>query len=159
MTDFLHGNPNRLNEAILMCEQMGSPGHAELFRACRDQQISLVTREVSISDKVLNRSQRPMVVLLGDDDGHSSGPSGFRSWRRLKSWAGCALIHAAAADVETYTVAIAMAVLQGRMLLIETSSDMAQAWADALQAASIPAIGVLPKGGVHPVPPDKREVQ
>jgi len=133
-------------------------GHAALFRAVRGRQISLIvaTRGTPISHKVLNQSQRPTVVLLGDDDGASSGPAGFRSWRRLKSWAGCGLIHAAAADVETYTVAIAMAVLQGRLVLIETSSAQEPAWAEALQAAGILAVGVLPRGGGHPVRPGRR---
>src|SRR4051794_11144416 len=158
MTDFLHGNPNRLNDAILMCEQMGSLGHATLFRAVRDRQISLaiVPRDAPITDKMLNRSQRPMVVLLVDDDGASTGPAGFRSWRRLTTWAGCALVHAAAADAETYQLVVTMAALQGRLLLIETTSAQEPAWAEALQAAGIPAVGVLPRGGVHPVRPGRR---
>jgi hypothetical protein len=158
MDDFIHAPPSLLNDAIVMCEQLSSPGHATLFRAVRDRQINLivVVRNTSISDEALNRSQKPMVVLLGDDDGASRGPAGFRSWRRLKSWAGCGLIHAAAADVETYTVVVTMAVLLGRLLLIETTSAQEPAWAEALQAAGIPAVGVLPRGGVHPMSPDRR---
>src|SRR3954468_7257007 len=97
MSDYLHASSRQLNDAILTCEQMGSPGHATLFRAVRDRQISLaiVPRDAPISHKGLNQSQRPMAVLLANDDGASSGPAGFRSWRRLKSWAGCGLIHAA----------------------------------------------------------------
>jgi hypothetical protein len=161
MDDFIHAPSSQLNDTILLCEQMGSPGHAALFRTVRDRQISLVVvpRDAPISDKVLNRSQRPMVVLVGDDDGASTGPSGFRAWRRLKQWAGCALVHAAAADVESYTVAIMMAAVLGKLLLIETSSAREPEWAAALEVASIPAVGVLPRGGVHPVPPHKREVQ
>jgi hypothetical protein len=88
--------------------------------------------------------------------GQLNGPAGFRSWQRLKTWAGCALVHAAAADLETYAIAVSMAVLQGRLLLIETSSAQEPAWAEALQAAGIPAVGVLPRGGVHPMSPDRR---
>jgi|tagenome__1003787_1003787.scaffolds.fasta_scaffold20307639_2 hypothetical protein len=158
MSDYLHASSRQLNDAILTCEQMGSLGHATLFRAVRDRQINLaiVPRDAPITDKMLNRSQRPMVVLLADDDGASTGSAGFRSWRRLKTWAGCALVHAAVADVETYTVAIAMAVLQGRLVLIETTSAQEPAWAEALQAAGIPAVGVLPRGGVHPMSPGRR---
>jgi hypothetical protein len=158
MNDYVRASSRQLDDVIVMCKKHGSLGHATLFRAVRDRQINLivVARNMAISDEALNRSQKPMVVLLGDDDGASSGPAGFRSWRRLKSWAGCGLIHAAAADVETYTVAIAMAVLQGRLLLIETSSAQEPAWAEALQAAGIPAVGVLPRGGVHPVRPGRR---
>src|SRR3954451_6432303 len=135
--DYIHASPSRLDSAIGTCEQLGSPGHAVLFRAVRDRQISLILmpRDAPVSDKVLNRSQRPLICLLGDDDGASTGPAGFRSWQRLKGWAGSAMVHAAAADVEAYAVAIMMATLQGRLLLIETSSAREPEWAAALQAA------------------------
>src|SRR4051794_11062401 len=124
MDDYVHASSRQLDDTIVMCEQMGSLGHATLFRAVRDRQISLtiVPRDAPITDKMLTRTQRPMVVLVADDDGAGSGPGGFRSWQRLKTWAGCALVHAAAADLETYAIAVSMAALQGRMLLIETTS-------------------------------------
>jgi|tagenome__1003787_1003787.scaffolds.fasta_scaffold20713806_1 hypothetical protein len=153
MDDFIHAPSSLLNDAIVMCEQLGSAGHVTLFRAVQDRQINLiiVARGTPISDAALNRSKRPMIVLLGDDDGAGSGPTGFRSWRRLRTWAGCGLIHAAAADVSSYSVAVALATLQGKLLLVETSAARAPEWVDALRASRIPAVGVLPRGGQHPV--------
>src|SRR3954471_14383213 len=104
MDDFLHAPPTMLNDAIVMCEQLGSAGHVTLFRAVQDRQIGLavVGRGTPITDAALSHSKRPLIVLLGDDDDASSGPAGFPSWRRLKSWAGYGMIHAASADASTY---------------------------------------------------------
>jgi hypothetical protein len=142
-----------------MCEQSDSTGHAALFTAVRDGRISLaiLPRNAPITDEVLNRSSRPKLVLLGDDDGHSTGPAGFRAWQKLRPWANCGLVHAAAADVDTYHFAVAATMLGGRTLLIETDSAYAHEWAEALYQANIPSMTVVPRGGVHPVmpPPDR----
>jgi hypothetical protein len=157
MDGYMHIRPDRLNDAIVRCEAVGSPSHAELFRACRDGHlnVTLLARDTLIPARLLRDTTRPLVVLLGDDDEQPSGPNGWRAWRRLKPWARGALIHAAGSDVHTYRVTVAMAVLHRKFLLIETTSRHAPDWACVLDQARIPAMAVLPRGGVHPVMPAK----
>lgn len=109
--------------------------------------------------RMLKKSARPVVAVIGDDDYASTGPSGWISWQRLSYWAKGALIHATGADAPSYRMAIGMTLRYGRLLLIETSSAMADAWAVALNKRGIRPVGLLPSNGPHPVLPPRGTMQ
>lgn len=109
--------------------------------------------------KTLEQSRRPTIVVLGDDDYQSTGPFGWPGWRRLKYWPRMGLIHATGADARSYQLAITIALVQMKLVLIETDTAHAQVWADALFKQRVRAVGLLPRDGDHPVMPDKGEVQ
>jgi hypothetical protein len=142
----------QLDDAIRLSEELGSPGHATLFAAARAGQISvmIVPRNAPVTDAMLTGARRPLVALLSDDDQFASGPSGFRSWPKLRAWARYAMIHAARSSGETYRIAVLMTALQGGMLLVETNSACEPEWTAALEAAGIPAICVVPRDEPHP---------
>jgi hypothetical protein len=66
-----------------------------------------------------------------------------------------AMVHATGADVPTYRLAIGMALVHRRFLLIETDSAHAHDWGEALHKRRIPALGLVPPDGVHPLPFDR----
>ena len=49
-------------------------------------------------------------------------------------------------------MAIGMALVSQKFLLIETDLANAYDWGDALYRRNIPAIGLLPPDGAHPLP-------
>jgi hypothetical protein len=151
------GKPDQIDRLIAAAASMNLPGRVELLRAVRIGSINLVDidRLAAAPMKALEQSPRPVLVVVGDDDYASTGPSGWASWQRLSYWARVAMVHATGADVPSYHLAIAMAVLHRRMILIETDSAHAHDWGVVLQRRNIPAIGLLPPNGVHPVVPDR----
>lgn len=105
--------------------------------------------------ETIARLTRPAVVLLGGDPGYGEptfGPGRWRCARKLKEWAGAAVVHGAGGAPEHYRGALATAELVGRLALVETTSTLVDAWGAFL--APLPRIGYRPpNGGVHPVPP------
>ena len=159
---FLHVSDHaRLDELIARASIASHAGHVELLRAARDGviNVALVDRLAEVPIKALEQAVRPVVVVLGDDDYHSTGPAGWLSWRRLKYWARTALVHATGADAQSYSLAVAMALLVPKVLLIETDTAHARAWADALYKQRIKAIGLVPPSGAHPVLPAREDLQ
>jgi hypothetical protein len=157
------GNPNfcqigkseQINRLITHAAVMNLPGRVELLRAVRDGSINLVEieRKAEAPMRVIEQSPRPVVMLLGDDDYRATGPAGWAAWQRLSYWARGAMVHATGADAASYRLALGLAVLHQRFLLIETDSAHAHAWGDALHRRRIPAIGLVPPDGAHPVMP------
>jgi hypothetical protein len=147
------GSADQMDRLIAAYAQFGMVGRVELIRAVRRGEINLVepTRDRTVPAKVLERSLRPLVVVLGDDDYASTGPSAWAATRRLFRWARSAMVHASGADAPSYQIAIGMALTRGRFILIETDTTHAQEWGDALTAHRIPFLGIVPGGdGVHP---------
>jgi hypothetical protein len=158
-TPFHLGQPEHIDRVIAMLSAAGQRGQAELFRAVRAGEINvaIVGRQNPAPMKTIETSPRAVIVLIGDDDYQSTGPSGFVAWQRLSYWARAAMVHATGGDAASYRLAIAMAVMHQKFLLIETDSAHAHAWGDALRRRNIPAIGLLPRDGVHPAPPKRAE--
>jgi hypothetical protein len=117
---------NQLAQAIVVASHLGLAGRVELLRSVRAGEVALIeidrTAEAPLGE--LNRvTTRPIVCLIGDDDYCSSGPSGWKAWPRLGDcWAKYGMIHAAGGDAATYRLAIDLAVLYRKFLLIETGS-------------------------------------
>lgn len=116
------GKPEQIDRLIAAAASMNLPGRVELLRAVRSGSINLMEgdRQSAAPMKALEQSTRPVVFVIGDDDYASTGPAGWAAWQRLSYWARFAMVHATGADAPSYRLAIGMALLHGRMLLIET---------------------------------------
>lgn len=155
------GQPDRIDRLISLCADLGLVGRVELLRAVRRGEIGTVEprRDAVVPIKVLERSLRPLIAIIGDDDYDSTGPGQWPATRRLFRWARGAMIHATGADVPSYQMAIGMALQCRRLLLIETDSAHAREWSEALLARHIPFIGLRPPAGSHPVMPPTGAMQ
>jgi hypothetical protein len=110
--------------------------------------------------KMLKRSPRPVLVLVGDDDYATTGPAGWSATAMLLRWATSAVVHGTGGDIATYRMAADIAAANGRFLLIETSSAHVSTWRAALQAAGVPHLSLVPpSGGCHPLPLDRNAVR
>ena len=69
------------------------------------------------------------------------------------------MIHATGADVPSYQMAIGMALLARRFLLIETDTAHLREWGEALLARRVPFISLCPPEGVHPIAPPRSTMQ
>ena len=149
---------------IAQISQAGYAFKVPLYQAAQAGVISLceVTRDGIPPLKRLDRTGRPVVILIGDDDYASTGPGGWAATRRLMHWARAALVHGSGGTAEDYCGAVAMAIQWNKMLLVETSSEHLMAWAGVVQRAPrrIAAVFKRPTApGIHPVPLQKGEIQ
>lgn len=151
-----------LDKLIALTSTMGFSGRAHLFRQVREQRLLVMecTRDAVFSMKLLKRQHKPMVVLLGDDDYQSTGPSSWAALPKILRWASRGVIHATGGDTASYDMAATMAVACRRLVLVETDSRHADEWGHALLAARppVPFIGLVPPAGeAHPVTPSWSE--
>jgi hypothetical protein len=151
------GKPDQIDRLIAAAASMNLPGRVELLRAVRDGSINFIEigRQAAAPMRTIEQSLRPVVMLLGDDDYRSTGPSGWAAWQRLSYWARGAMVHATGGDAPSYRMAIGMALVTQRFLLIETASAHAHDWGRALHRRNIPALGLVPPSGSHPVMPNR----
>lgn len=154
-------SPDQIDHLIARATTLNLPGRAELLRAVRSGGIYLVevARDAPAPMRLIERSPRPVVLLFGDDDYASTGPTGWAAWQRASYWARGAMIHATGADVPSYRMAIGLALMTQRFLLIETDSAHAHDWGAVLYRRNIPAIGLLPPDGQHPLPLRREAMQ
>lgn len=149
---------------IAQISQAGFAFKIPLYRAAQAGIISLceITRDATPPLKRLDRTSRPVVILVGDDDYASTGPDGWIAARRLMYWTRAAIVHGSGGTAEDYCAAVAMAIQWDKMLLVETSSEHLMAWAGVVQRAPrrIAAVFKRPTApGIHPVPLQKGEIQ
>jgi hypothetical protein len=111
------------------------------------------SRTMSVPRTSLTGHRVPLVALIGDDDYQSSGPAGWLCAKRVAQHTACAVIHAAGATADTYAQALTGARLMGSCALIETDTERAREWAELWRGK--PALLVWPRGGVHPVMPNR----
>jgi hypothetical protein len=156
---FQINTPDDLNRAIVQAEAQGSPGWAHLARglAAGRNAFLPVTPEMSATRfKRFTRmtTDRPTVVLIGDDDGLERGPGGWLLARRAVAWARAVMIHGAGAELAHYEVAIIAAELTGRCLIIECGTATLAAWTALVRAAphKPETLVIQPHGGAHPIP-------
>lgn len=137
--------------------QIGA-AQAPIYAAATAGRIALVcitTPSTPWPAETIARLTRPAVVVLGGDPGFGEptfGPGRWRCAGKLKGWAAAAVVHGASGEPEHYRGAVAMAELVERLVLVETTSRLVDAWGAFL--APLPRIGYRPPGGgVHPVRP------
>ena len=153
MTDtFQRATRENMDRAIDLMRRSGCHAHIPLFEAVRAGTLALVyvtdrTAPVSIGE--LKRMGKPVVVLIGDDDGQATGPAGWSCAVPVARWARTGLIHGAGAEAAHYRVAVAGAAAHRRLMLVETESRFIAQWAGLL--APTPMLIIAPVDGAHPV--------
>jgi hypothetical protein len=155
-----------LVDAIVRTEQAGAVGQAHCMRALLRGRIaffSLLPETSANQVKAFIRatSNRPAVMLIGDDDGMDCGPSGWAQAERVLRWTRALMLHGAGAEIEHYEAAIIAAELVRRMLVIECSTATLGAWVALVKAAPQlpPTLVIRPHGGVHPLPIKRSAMQ
>jgi len=137
-----------------------APHQLPLLRAARDSLIALgaPVRAGSISRRTLESTGRPILILIGDDDGESTGPAGWACAKRLRYWGKRAMVHSAGGLAEHYETAVQGALMARRFILVETTSEHRAAWERLLS----PGMHVLSirthEGDSHPILPPAREM-
>jgi hypothetical protein len=151
---FQIGKPDEIDRLIATYANFGMIGRVELLRAVRRGEINIAepARDAVVPLRVLERSPRPLIVVLGDDDYSSTGPAAWPATRRVFRWAKGAMIHATGADVASYRMVIGLALVCRNFLLVETDTAHMREWSEALRARRIPSICLPPPEGVHPAP-------
>jgi len=119
-----------LAAAIARAEKIGATHLLPLLRAARAGQINVavVGRGTAAPMGRLKRSTRPVVLLLGDDDGAPTGPAGWPQAGTLLHWCAATLVHSAGAEPRHYEAAGGAALAYGRVLVIETSTAREADW-------------------------------
>jgi hypothetical protein len=142
---------------IMQLDQAGLHHRSVLVRGAMAGTICLaeIARGGIPSFKAIERTGRPALIVIGDDDGAAPGPAAWEAVRRLTNWARGAMIHATGACDLSYQRAIDLAIAYRRFVLIETTAAHARQWGDVLLKAPrpIPFELLLPTNGQHPVPP------
>ncbi len=149
-----------LDQLIAATNTAGFPGREALYRLVRQRRLLVMecTRDAVFSIKLLKAQTKPVVVLLGDDDYQTTGPSAWVSLPKLLRWAKRGVLHATGGDARTYEMAASLAMVCRRLILVETSSAAMAEWGRAFTAArpSVPFVGIVPPAGeAHPVIPDR----
>lgn len=145
-----------LQKLVARMTQAKAP-QAVLFAAAAAGRIALVyvpTPGSPWPSETIMGLTRPTVVLLAGDPGYgeaSFGPSRWHCASNVKGWAASAIVHGGAGERDHYVGALAMAELMHRVVMIETTSALVDAWGVFL--APLPRIGFRPSAGVHPVRP------
>ncbi len=135
----------------------GAP-QAPLYAAAAEGRIAVVlvgTPNTPWPPATMARLTRPTVLILSGDPGWGEpafGPGRWRCARKARAWASAAIVHGSGGAPEHYRGALVTAELVGRLMLVETTSSLVDAWGAFL--APLPRIGYRPPGeGVHPVRP------
>jgi hypothetical protein len=155
--------PAQFDRLIALSASLGMVGQVELYRACREGRINLISlrRDTPLPRQLLRGSQRPLCVIVGDDDYCSTGPSGWACTPRLLRWCASAIVHATGADVASYQTAVVATVGCARLALIETDNAHGETWARAFLTAQprMPILWLRVPDGRHPVMPPRESMQ
>jgi hypothetical protein len=133
-----------------------------LFRAAADGLIALVSIEaptIPWPSLLIEKQLRPICVRIGGDPGvghPDPSPSAWVCAQRLRYWCRATVVHAAGGELDHYRYAVAATVQFGRLALIETTSGRAREWVQFLKCPR--TLVILPRDGVHPVPPKGEDV-
>lgn len=150
------GSRAALREIAARMVQAKAP-QAVLFAAAAAGRIAPVyvpTPDSPWPCQTVERLTRPAVVLVAGDPGYgevSFGPGRWRCVAKAKAWAASTIVHGGAGERSHYVGALAMAELMHRVVMVETTSVLVDAWSAFL--APLPRIGFRPSEGVHPIKP------
>jgi hypothetical protein len=125
----------------------GGPQHLEaVFAAIRAGRLTFVvvpqgSRYRSLPD---NATNRPLLLVLGDDMDTSRGPGAFdtKTLRRALGSAGHVTVYAAGAEARHYATAVAAAQRHGKAVIVECQPHTESAWL-AAAGRFAPGAGVL----------------
>ena len=139
-----------------------APHQLPLIRAVRDGLITLIAPERAAPwpKRAIEAVRRPAIVLLGDDDDRSTGPTGWRCANAASRWPRSAVLHATGGKPEHYAMAVVTAGLCWRVLFVETDLAHSAAWHGLLDRRRIPVLSIVPPpGSQHPAPRPPEMVQ
>jgi hypothetical protein len=122
--------PEHCARLIGVAQQIGSPARVPLYRAVADGQVTLIEhgRDRHVTWAMLSKKHGPTVILLGDDDYKSTGPSGWPQAVCLLRWARTIILHGANGEPVHYAMAAAGAMIRRRLLMVETDAAHLEAW-------------------------------
>lgn len=111
--------------------------------------------------RALDRTGKPALLLLGDDDESPTGPAGWPGAATALRWARAVVLHATGGLPEHYRLAVEMAAHHQRVVMVETTPEHGPAWlALARPSPARPALLIVPPpGDVHPRPAARGTVQ
>lgn len=111
--------------------------------------------------RALDRTGKPALLLLGDDDETPTGPAGWPGVATALRWARAVVLHATGGLPEHYRIAVEMAAHHQRVVMVETTPAQLAAWlALARPSPSRPALLILPPSDdVHPRPTGRGRMQ
>jgi len=157
--------PANLARAIALLHEMAATHHVPLLQAVARDEIALTMVQPGQAPPLgrLDKTNRPAILILSDDDDHTRlGPDGWPCAARIMRWAGAGLIHGTGGQAEHYVVAVQGALVARRLVIVETSSWRADAWAEAAHRLMPPhrVLQIRPyPGEVHPILPMSGTVQ
>lgn len=157
--------PANVARAISIMEAAGEGYRVPLFRAVMHDQLAIshIWPDQAAPVSRLDRTGRPALLLISDDDDITRrGPDGWVGAVRALRWANAVIVHAAAGLAHHYDIAVEGTLAHRRMVVVETSSALAQSWVDAALRLQ-PDQRILriepPPGQVHPVPMGREHFQ
>ena len=146
----------QLSDAINRARHTGSCAYVPILEAVRAGRVACVfvtRRDGMVSNRTLKTFERPVLVIVGDDDYGSTGPAGWTTKVPLMRWTRAVMVHGAGAEPDHYWAAVAGSEAHGRFVLVETSSEHVPAWMAC--AAERVAVAIVPRNGPHPVLPSR----
>jgi hypothetical protein len=119
------------------------------------------TRPAILPKRQLRRCDIPTIVLVGDDDHETTGPSAWAWASSLQRWATRAIVHGAGATLTEYRAAVYMCLAVNKLVLVETSSSHIPTWATHFAEAKppVPIALIVPRDGQHPKPIPREQMQ
>lgn len=152
-------NPKSIAGAIAFCQAHDSDHHVPLLQAAGAGRIAFtpVTNRLSRPNiNALGKARRPALILICDDAHDTTGPLGWAATAQVAQWARGAMVHGTGGNRQSYMLAVLMAEQCGRFVLVETSSDAADAWVDLFKGSGVPSIKLQPASdAVHPIDPEE----
>ena len=152
----------QIDRTIIFSASAGRAYYVPILRSIRDDNLAClnVVRNGGNIPPVWPK-WRPRLVIIGDDDGQASGPTGFAA-ALLRSFfqrpAGV-IVHASGAEEAHYALAVQNALYgtEGQRLsvMVETTSAFAEEWVNfsLLYALTIKPFVIHPPPGLfHPLP-------
>lgn len=146
-----------LAQVISLLQRL-APWRIPLVRAAARGDIDLIEFERGITRQQVRRSvgqilgsDRPSLILVGDDDYQGIGPAGWAGINVVLRWAEAVVVNGTGGDPSDYERFVAITKTHRRLALIETSSAAAPEWRDAAANCCRRVLALLPQFGVQPV--------
>lgn len=154
MTSMDYVSDKGVIDRVIALAATHAPHRLPLYRAARDGTVMLVEvpRGATVPMRLLKRRDRPLIVLLADDDHLNTGPDAFPCMRRLRPWMKTAIVDAAGGEEKHYAAAVAAALLKQRLVFIETGTQHQDAWMKEIPEG-LPTLCIQVRDGIHPVMP------
>ncbi len=146
-------------DRILAAVATSAPHQLPLYRAAQMGMVNLiqVEREAAFPKRMVRKSQRPIVFLIGDDDYAGTGPDGWACARRLRQWGRGGIIHAAEGLHEHYRLAVGGAVWCGLFVFVDCGTAHENDWGQFL-APHMPVLHIKARTDLpHPIMPRRGE--